>query len=297
MSGEILPVDYIPMSLANLKPSAEFDETSFRLRESSHQKTLDGLINSLQDFRAPEEAYTTLLPSEHWGLARVLCRTFGRLNEVAIGGAAWEIFGLAEVGATLRSRARIVATSSKRGLAFCDTLHETFDAGTDRLLIRCRDRMILTHDCEKPFFFEPEPVVPEVPAQLLYDNRHIVYHRYPWPASLWENNIHVDDYAQLCGFERGLPEFVTYMDWIYHVATQSGWPTDRPFSIRFLKILPMYLGDTPRVVAWAEGDALQVRFLKDGEERVCARLAPLPANAAEATGQAMPEAAAGIEKP
>lgn len=286
MSGEILPVEYVPMSLSNLEPGALFEQVTFRLRESSHWKTVDGLINSLQDAGPVEKSYSTLLPSEHWGLARVLCRTFGRLNEVAVGGAAWDIFGLAEVGASLRSQARIVGTSSKRGLAFCDTLHETFDAETDRLLIRCRDRMILTHDCVKPFFFEPEPVVPELPGQLLYDNRHVVYHRYPWEPSLWENNIHVDEYAQLCGFARGLPEFVTYMDWIYHTATQSGWPTDSPFSIRFQKILPMYLGDSPRVVSWAEGDALHVRFLKEGAERVVAKLLPLPANAAGASQSA-----------
>lgn len=287
MSGEVLPVEYIPMSLSNLKPGTDYEEVSFRLKESSHAKTVDGLINSLLDYRPHKEIYSTLLPSEHWGLARVLCQTFGRLNEVAIGGAAWDIFGLADVGSTLRSRARIVGTSSKRGLAFCDTMHETFEAETGRLLIRCHDRMILTHDCVKPFFIEPEPVVPELPAQLLYDNRHKVYHRYPWPASLWENNIHVDDYAQLCGFARGLPEFVTYMDWIYHTARQSGWNTDRPFSIKFQKVLPMYLGDTARVVSWTEGDALQVRLLKEGAERVVARLLPISAKGSGERGDAV----------
>jgi hypothetical protein len=285
MSDGVLPVEYVPMSRTNMKAGDAFDDVTYRLRESSHAKTLEGLINSLPDSGRSEVHYSSLLPSEHWGLARVLCRTFGRLNEVAIGGAAWDIFGLAEIGSTLRSRARILGTSWKRGLAFCDTLHETFDADSDRLLLRCRDRMILTHDCTKPFFFEPEPVVTELPAELLYDRRHVVYHRYPWDPSLWENNIHVDDYAQACGFARGLPEFVTYMDWIYHIAMQSAWQEGRPLSIKFQKVLPMYLGDSPRVVSWAEGDCLQVRFLKDGEERVVAKVLPLAAEAGSEASQ------------
>lgn len=275
MTAHILPVEYIPMSINNLREGDEYESVTFQLKERSHGKTVSGLINSLDHRPDDESAYTKLMPSEHWGFARVLCQSFGRLNEVALGGSTWDVFGLADLGTALRSGTRVIGTSSKRGFAFFDALTETHEVASGRLLMRCRDRLILTHDCVKPFFFEPKPVVPTIPDELLYDNRHVVYHRYPWDPSLWENNIHVDEYAQSCGFAGALPEFVTYMDWVYHAATQSQWPLDRPFTMKLTKVLPMYLGESMRIVSWSDGDAMQVRFLKGDMERVVARVTPL----------------------
>lgn len=275
MATQALPVEYIPMSLSNLKEGDVYDDVTFYLQEKSHGKTISGLMQSLERRPSDESPYTALMPSEHWGFARVLCQSFGRLNEVALGGSTWDVFGLAELGSVLRSSTRVIGTSSKRGLAFFDALTETFDADSGRLLMRCRDRLILTHDCVKPFFFEPKPVRPSLPEKLLYENRHTVYHRYPWDPSIWENNIHVDEYAQLCGFAGALPEFVTYMDWVYHAAIQSNWPMDRPFTMKLQKILPMYLGESMRIVSWTDGDSMQVRFLKGDEERVVAQVVPL----------------------
>ncbi len=279
MSAQALPVEYTPMSLTNIRKANSYDDVIFAVKEKSHQKTVAGLLGSLEPgARGDWYDDRTLLPSEQWGFARVLCRTFGRLNEVALGASQWELYRFASIGDTLRSRTWITGTSSRRGLAFMDAVTETFHDPSGFLLQRCHDRLILTHDCTKPFFAEPKPVAPALPDGLLYDNKHTVYHRYPWDPGVWQNNIHVDEYAQLCGFAGALPEFVTYMDWVFHVAKCSRTSIDRPFTIKLQKVLPMYLGESMRLVSWQDDNRLQVRFLKGEMERVIARVAPLPAD-------------------
>jgi len=264
-----LPFEYIPLCLDNAVPGTTIGDIRFALRPASHEKTVAALIGSVERKPVAEDPYPDLLPSERWAWARVMCTEFGRLNEVALARSRWEIYAPAMAGEPLYARSTIVESVRKGALAFCNGITETRNAeGT--LLIRCHDGIILTHDCEKPFFFEPEPVKAEIPDALAYRNIHTVYHRYPWKPTDWDNNIHVDEYAQSCGFKSGLPEFITYMDWIYHAVSESGWRDGRPYSIQLNRVLPIYLGEKIEVVAWPAGSGLQVRFLSDGFERVTA---------------------------
>lgn len=274
MATKALPFEYTPLCFDTAQIDLEIGPIRFALRPESHQKTIAALLDSVERKPAVANPYPDLLPSERWAWARVMCTEFGRLNEVALARSRWEIFAPAAPGETLFARSRINETVRKGPLAFCNGTTETRNTAGE-VLIRCHDGIILTHDCEKPFFFEPHSLRAEAPDMLAYRNIHTVYHRYPWQPELWDNNIHVDDYAQLCGFKSGLPEFITYMDWIYHAVSETGWHTGRPFFIQLDRVLPIYLGDKIEVVAWSDGSGLQVRFWRDGFERVAAHVGPL----------------------
>lgn len=138
--------------------------------------------------------------------------------------------------------------------------------------MRAEDKILMVHDCEKPFFAEPAYSEAVIPDNVRYRNQHSVYFRYEWDPAVWINNIHIDEYAQLCGFERGLPEFIIFMDWIYHAAVQSNWISDEPYLISLHKILPMYRNDVIDVVAFEQNGCLQVRLLRAGMERIVAKV-------------------------
>jgi hypothetical protein len=277
MSGDPLPVTYVPLSATNLVEGQVFP-IDFRVRPSSHDKTVSELFSSVCRRPAHEEAYRRLLPSELWAMARALSACFGRLNELVLARTAWMIQDTVDPDAPLR--ARTVMSRVRRGRRpICTTSTETRDeAGA--LLLSAEDDVLLMHDCPKPFFVERPSVSPPPPAETRYRNEHRVYCRYEWDPAIWVNNIHTDAYARACGFEKGLPEFPVYMDWVYHAAVQADWITGPPFSIALHKILPIYIGELVDVVAYEEEGALRVRFIRDGMDRLVATVtagAALPA--------------------
>ena len=271
-----LPIEYTPLSLANLPEKKVFGPVPFEVKASSHVKTVGALLGSVQRRAGDEDQYPLLLPSELWGWARVLSKSFGRLNEVGVSRTVWEFHGSAAPETSVLAKSTVVGSARRGKVAYCDILTETCEASSGRLLMRATDGFFLTHDCDKPFYTEPAPSKQALPGNLLYDNQHRVYFRFPWDLSVWVNNIHTDRYAQQCGFERGLPEFVTYADWIYHAAVKSGWTRGRPFALHLARVLPIYFEEVVRVVAWPEADVLQFRFLRDEMERVVASVKLLP---------------------
>lgn len=270
MGSQPLPVEYVPLSLRHLV-EGRVVAVDFRVQASSHEKTVSELFESVGHRPSREDAYRHLLPSEVWAMARALSASFGRLNELVLARTAWAIPSMADPGDPLTGRTTI-ARVHRRRLPMCTTHTETF--GPDgKLLLRAEDDILLMHDCPKPFFVERSVVSAPVPRDVLYRDVHRVYCRYEWDPAIWVNNIHTDEYARQCGFERGLPEFPVYMDWIYHAAVQAGWIGDAPYSIALQRILPMYIGDTMDVVAYEERGRLQVRFLRGETDRLVATVA------------------------
>jgi hypothetical protein len=268
-------VPSIPFSLETVEEDRKYCSQNFVVSSQSHEKAVSLLIRSLDRKPRNPNPYPFLLPSELWGMARAFSPRFGRLNEVGLARAVWRVWNSVAPASPLRADAIVTAKFPKGRLALCATQTATFDI-EGRLLMRADDTILIIHDCAKPFFVEPTPVRPVMPSTILYRNRHTVYFRYEWDSATWINNIHVDDYAQSCGFERGLPEFIIYMDWIYHAAIECGWiPCNGAFSISLRKILPLYHGEIVDIFACAHNGCLHVYLCKDGLQRIVATLASM----------------------
>ncbi len=271
MSSDPLPLEYTPLSASHLSEGQTFT-IAFQVQPSSHDKTVSALFDSVDHPPAREDVYRRLLPSELWSMARVLSAAFGRLNELVLMRTAWAIHGTEAPGTPLTAKTAITRVRKGRR-PICTTLTETRGAA-DALLVRADDDVLLMHDCPMPFYVERYVPAGPVPARVLYRASHKVYCRYTWDPAIWINNIHTDDYARQCGFEKGLPEFPVYMDWIYHAAVQAGWIDGPPFSIGLQKILPIYPDDLVDVIACEEDGRLQVRFIREGMDRLVASVVP-----------------------
>lgn len=261
----------IPFSLTTLELGKDYGKIFFTVNQESHQKTVELLLNSMEQKPAEKNPYPLLLPSEMWAMARVFSQSFGRLNEVGLGRAVWRVEGAGRPSWPLVASATVTGKIPKGNLAICSTQTDTCDAN-GKLLMRAEDKILMVHDCKKPFFVEPAYSETVIPEKALYRNQHSVYFRYEWDPAVWINNIHVDEYAQSCGFERGLPEFIIFMDWIYHAAAQCNWINDGPFCISLHKILPMYRNDVIDVIAFEHNGCLQVRLVRAGMERIVAKV-------------------------
>lgn len=220
-----------------------------------------------------------ILPSKLWGLAQV-SPTFG-LGEIVPSRSTWDLYGNGRPERPLLAASKITSLEEKHGLIFCTARTETIDALSGRLLLRTIDEVLLSRYCKKPFFREPAPQYVE-PFRLknpLYNNERIVLADSVTARPEKEDNIHTDDsYAKACGFQHALPEFVTYMDWAYNAVQESRWfMNNGPITIRLTMVLPLYRGETVRVITNREGEEqLHIRFLnKDGAERVMAVAEPL----------------------
>lgn len=268
-----LSVEYTPLSASRIKVGQVFHSGNYVIRQASHDKAVAALFESVAGGQLPwyRKIRDGLLSSELWGWARALSPTFGRLNEVVLSKATWEICDGEFPGRMLYATTEVMSIEERHGLVFCTMQTETF-ATDGKLLLRAVDEVLLAHDCKKPFFKEPSPRFAEsfLLANTRYDDVHTVYFRWPWDESVWKNNIHTDQYAIECGFERGLPEFVTYMDWIEYAVDESNWFSPAAITVQLVKVLPLYHGEKARVVTYRNGEnGLHVLFLnKDGAERV-----------------------------
>lgn len=260
---------YHPLSYPELKVGMKFGPISFSVKEASHEKSKHLLEGSDE---GNETRITTpyLFPSEMWGWARVMSRYFGRLNEVAVSGATWRLHGTALPGETLRSDSEIVAKYQKRGLSFA-RIRTTTRNSQGKLLLESKDDDLLLHDAPKPFYVE-RGMTKEQPAHADYRRKRRVYFRYDWNPAIWKNNIHTDAYAQSCGYERGLPEFIMYMDWIFATQLESlGEQAYSGLEMKLEKILPIYENEQIRILGIRNRSSSDVFFYRGNQERVVAK--------------------------
>jgi len=268
MKKEDLPIEYTPLTLESLPIGKRFGPVTFSVGQSSHDKTIAMLEKSRLD---PGSRIQTahLMPSEIWGLPRVLSNVYGRVNEAAGVGSSWTILGSVNPGDQMTSIVSAVRNGKEEGLEYVTLEGETRNADGEIVLMN-RDRILLFHNAPEGFYHEVE----RSPSPAKAQRTHRVYFRHEWDPELWQNNIHTDRYAKRFGYERGLPEFVNYMDWIFWALLDEHGPRVHSASrIDVRSILPMYEGEeiglsieTPR-----DGNA-RVKFLRDQRERLLAKV-------------------------
>ncbi len=261
-----LPIDYTPLSPSNLGVGMGFEPIEFSVKPTSHEKSRKLLEKS--DLHQQTRINTPyLFPSEVWGMARVFSAYFGRLNEIAVSKATWEIYGAALPNQKLRATSKVVNIQTRNNLPFAVAETTTEDeSGT--LLLRSLDELLLLHNVQHPFYQEKAKET-QPSRKLIYDRTRRVYFRYDWDNGNWLNNIHTDEYAQKFGYERGLPEFIMYLDWIFlSQLEQFGEDAYTCRRIELRKILPIYEGEIIKITETREAQSSTVQFFRGNQERV-----------------------------
>lgn len=249
------PVDYEPLTRAKLEARPELGPVSFRVSKGSHAKTV---IYSNVWASAEQLVLDTLHPSELWGCARVLSQYFGRLNEIAVSRTRWEIKGRTKPAENLESRCRLLSTGIRNDLpvALIETI--TVDA-QGNLLLTVTDEFLLFHEVEN-WKYRERRVQDSAEHDLAIPRT--VYFRHSWEPTTWRNNIHTDEYAQKLGYERALPEFIMYLDWIFDaIYRQEG---DRAYNS---------IIDVPLILPFYQGDKFEVRLKQENKEKYTIRFA------------------------
>lgn len=263
---EEIPLKYTPLSKNNLKEGMEFGPLRFVVNPSSHLKSKRLLeesdINNQTHINSPY-----LFPSEMWGWARVFSSYFGRLNEVAVSRARWDIFKAVKPGENLSADSKVLRIELRNNLPFALTETVTKDE-EGKIVISCLDELLLLHDVDFEFYNERNKEC-VIPKENPYDRLRKVYFRYEWDDGKWINNIHTDKYAQKFGYERGLPEFIMYMDWIFLSQLERfGGFAYKNVSIDIKKILPIYLGEEIRILGRKVENDHEVQFFRGNQERL-----------------------------
>lgn len=265
-----LPAEYVPLSATTMAVGDTLEAVTFSVDHHSHDKTVRLLNDNTLDSEKML-AWATLFPSEFWGWARVFSQRFGRLNEVAVTGATWEIFRTAQPGEQLRSTSSVVSITARRGLPIATACSETYNK-EGNLLLRATDDLLLIHDMSLPFYRErPREETSHSQQHPVLKRQQRVYFRYEWDPVFWLNNIHTDEFAQRCGYERGLPEFIMYMDWIWRAVVEVVPEHIKGgLQITLRRILPIYKQEVIDILVYREEYGLKVIFLRNGEMRVVA---------------------------
>ncbi len=261
-----IPLEYTPLSINNLEVGMEFGPLEFTTKISSHIKSKSLLeesdVNGQTHINSPY-----LFPSEMWGWARVFSSYFGRLNEVAVSKAKWDIFRAVNPGENLVARSKVLNVEVRKNIPF--TLSETITEDKQgKRVISCLDELILLHDVDFKFYVE-RGKESDVPFDNSYDRTRRVYFRHEWDNGKWINNIHTNKYAQKFGYEKGIPEFNMYMDWIFLSELERfGGFAYKNVSINIEKILPIYSGEEIRILGRRVGEKNKVQFFRKNQERL-----------------------------
>lgn len=265
-----LPTAYTPLSWSSLEKGMQFGEHCFRVKQHSHEKSKQFIEES--DLEKKTSIVTPFLfPSEMWGCARVLSQYFGRLNEVAVSQSCWNIYGKVLPEESLFAKSRVVKKQMRNELPFVVFKTVTKDSN-NHLLISCEDEFLLLHDVDTEFYQErgKTGIVPKSPD---YECLREVYFRHVWDDGKWFNNIHTDDYARSFGYERGLPEFIMYMDWTFlPILERCRDVVYNGTTIETKKILPIYKDEIIKVVAENYRHQSAVRFFRGNQERFVAEV-------------------------
>lgn len=261
-----LPVEYIPLSQSNLKVGMKFGPIEFEVKKESHEKSVRLLEQS--DLRGTTNIkHPFLLPSEIWAWARVLSPYFGRLNEVVVSGAKWKLVGTAKPGEKLKAQSMVVKIEKRNDLPFATMVTETRNL-KGKLLLHSTDEVLLLHDVDRAFYSERNKAY-ERPANPLSMFSKKVYHRYNWDPNVWKNNEHTDAYAQKFGYERGLPEFITYMDNCFAAILMLEGKRAYKRTLNLQKVLPIYKDEKVDIFVEKEkSGGYKVRLFRGNQERV-----------------------------
>lgn len=249
------PIEYEPLTIPKLELQKEMGPLEFTISKKSHTKSVE-LLNTLTS--SSPVSLPTLLPSEMSGFARVLSNYFGRLNEVAVSKTRWKITGAAVPGERLKAYSRVIKTTIRKQLSFGQVETTTINQRGEVLLVSL-DELLLLHDAPLGFYKEMKKRDEE---SFDYEVHRRVYHRYDWNPVIWKNNIHNDEYAQRFGYERGLPEFIVYMDWIFDAIFRQIGADAYASIINVPLILPVYIGEDIKLRLKKTERSFDVAFVK-----------------------------------
>lgn len=252
------PVEYEPVTRKTLESQGKFQPVCFTIFSESHKKTID-LLN--RHTSAEPLSLDTLLPSEMWATARVLSNHFGRLNELAVSKTTWTVSGTAYPGQKLEAKSALVRSDTRKGLSFGSVKTDTV-APNGELLMGQLDELLLLHEAPIGFYKERN-----LPCEVDYPDISIergVYFRHNWDPQIWRNNVHSDEYARRFGYQKGLPEFIMYMDWIFDALFRLEKESVYKCEIDVPLILPVYEGDRIKVMLKRNQSGYCVVFTKNG---------------------------------
>jgi hypothetical protein len=254
-------VEYKPLTIAALEATkgAWLGPVSFKISAASHEKTVR-LLNQHTTERPME--YHHLLPSELWGCARVLSNYFGRLNEIAVSRTRWELQGMPFPGQQVQAKSRVVKTEVRKDLSYAtiETVTSSEDSSGRMDHLRQLDELLLFHEIPSGWKYQERLVKDNEGVDLTIPR--ILYFRHNWDPALWKNNIHTNDYAREWGYERALPEFITYLDQIFDAFIRKTKAYAGGFIIDVPLILPLY-----------ERDNFEVRLRRESREKYAVRFA------------------------
>lgn len=243
------PENYTPLVSSLFKEGMEFGSHKFVVGTKSHDKTISFLEKSYSSRLNLD--HPLLLPSEMWGWARVLSQRFGRLNEVMATKVNWKIYGYGKPNEQLTAYSKVLRLENRKELPLV-TIETTTLNSENQILMKTEDECLMLHEVNHPIYdnsrhhsklenFAIERVVSKKEV--------IVYFRWKWDPKVWKNNIHTDDYARKFGFEKGLPEFAVYMDWLYLSQYLQKQKNPNKISIEVSKIKPFYEGDNLEIIS------------------------------------------------
>jgi|GEM_PF-6783981 len=250
-------VDYIPLSLDVLEEGMVFGPIDFSVRPESHFKTIGYIDNSYLD----EKNYFNcrLMPGEMWGLARVLSDKFGKLNEAAIKKATFVLSGKAIPNEKLTAIVRLNKLI-EGNLPVAVFESKTVNSNGDGIF-RSVDEVLLFHDADKFMYSEKKKDYVQR-DNIEYKSKQKMYQRFDWNPERWKNNIHNEEYASRFGYRGGLPEFITFFDWMYVAQQKIDFKSADWCAYEIKHIKPMYADEDIDVIVEKSG---RVCFVRDGD--------------------------------
>lgn len=270
-----LPAEYRPMRFEDFELGMKFGPIEFIVSQETHQKTLDFLNKNEIDENGQscgKLANPHLLVGDYWGFARVLSSYFGRLNEAIAANAQWEISGNVSPNEKLNASSIVIGKEKRKGLPFIN-FTTIVKQGTENKLVS-NDEILLLADINSKFYSEKEINFDDLSfAKEIYRKKRIVDFRYDWDPEKWKNNIHTDEYARKFGYEKGLPEFITYNNMMFAAFLDLYGNEVYHMSMRSKKYLPLYKGDKVDIAVYKISELEhRARFFRNGNIRVDAEL-------------------------
>jgi len=256
------PWNYTPLVSNLFEEGMEFEPHKFKVSRASHEKTINLLKNSYNP--KLKLNISSLLPSEMWGWARVLSQSFGRLNEVMATKVNWQIYGYGNPDEELTAYSKVLNLENRRELPLV-TIETIVSDSKNKILMKTEDECLMLHEVNRPvynFSRENSELVKGLTQRKIIDRRDVqVYFRWDWKLEIWKNNIHTDEYARKFGFERGLPEFAVYMDWLFLSQFLQTQKSLGRMNIEVEKIKPFYEKDKLEIIS--------LETEKSNEQEVC----------------------------
>ncbi len=259
-----LPLEYTPLSHQTVEAGRTFPPIQFNVTPESHEKSRLLLEGADLDGRT-QIKMPYLFPSEMWAAARVVSQHYGRLNEVILTSSRWAIKGPALSHEPLEACTTIKAKTVLNDLPFLTVSTTTSNLG-GQVLMECVDSLLLLHDAPHHFYHErARRGSTATPRE--YDHRLKVYFRYEWDPKIWNNNIHIDAYAQRFGYERALPEGVLYRDWAFLALLDLVGARAYTYTLDVKAVMPVYRDEEIRIIAEQINEDITIRFIRQRDQQ------------------------------